>query len=214
MPDEAADKHSDNSVPLGEENASAPAAPREIVITDYTAVPQMIVTLKAICDAALPPQTKQTLTVLALQQVVTLGSYPDPRPVRLVLDLLPSSGRKIFRTLMRGMVAAAVAWLRAAEMTPDAIKTWLDDLLETNQKPFVLGFSADDAIRWFYDCHQELLSQNGRHGAGPFAFKLYRPDPSLSVTEERAKKQAFEILWSMRQMNHVPLKSGAIRHRN
>ena len=147
MPDEVADDHSDNSVPLRQENAPAPAAPRETVVTDYTAVPKMVADLRWIHDAAIPPRRKRILTVLAELQVVFFGSGGDPRPVKQHLDLLPSKGdAKLYRDLLRGMVAAAFAWLRAANI--DGVD-WLDGVLKTNQQPFILGFEGTDARRWF-----------------------------------------------------------------
>ena len=65
------------------------------------------------------------------------------------------------------MVAAAVAWLRAAEMQPDDLKSWLDKLLETNQEPFILGFAAADAMRWFYNVKEALDGKENRAPLSP-----------------------------------------------
>jgi len=92
MPDEVAYKHSGIVVPSPEENASAPGTPGETVVTDYTAVPQMIAALKSIHDAAMPRLRKQVLTVLAQLHVVLLGSGGDPRPASS-WSPPPSSGR-------------------------------------------------------------------------------------------------------------------------
>jgi hypothetical protein len=190
---------------VGGESAQAPEGSRELVVTDDKVVPGMIAALQRIYDATMSRQTKQILTVLAVHHVVTLASWPDPRPARLVLDLLSSRGAKLYRDIMRGMVAAAVAWLRAGEMSPDGVKKWLDDLLRTNQQPFIPGFSSSDAVNWFYAYDEELRDEKGKHGAAPTAFKLHRPDLSGSVTEDQAKKQAFEILRSARQLTPAPL---------
>jgi hypothetical protein len=181
----------------------APDAPREIVVTDYTAVPEMIAALQSIHDAAIPRHRKQILTVLAQLRVVALGSGSDPRAVKQLLDLLPSGGAKIYRDLMRGMVAAAVAWLRSADI--DVVSS-LDGLLKTNQQPFVLGFEATNARRWFYDVMETLAGKGSARPCTIDVFKLMGPDPSLSLTQDEAKRRALEILDAVRRLNPTPLK--------
>jgi hypothetical protein len=208
----------DPSQAVGDESALAAEAPRELVVTDDTAVPQMIAQLQQIHDLACPRPLKLILTVLAIYPLASMGGWPDPRAARQVLDLLPLRGAKLWRDIMRGMVAAAVAWLRASGMQLDALEIWLDRLLRTNQGPFILGFAASNAQRWFYDYNkvlrdaedkhgdsEKLFDEMCKHGAGPAVFMLHRPDPSQSVTEDVAKKKAFEILRSVRQMNSAAL---------
>jgi hypothetical protein len=186
----------------GDDSALALEAPHELVVTDDTAVPQMIAGLQRIHDLACPRPLKQILTVLAIYPLATIGGWPDPRAARQVLDLLPSLGVRVWREHMRGMVAAAVAWLRAA-MPPDAVKHWLDEWLKTTRQ---LGFTSSDAVNWYYAFDEELRNEKGKHGGAPGMFQLHRPDPSLSVTEAQAVKQASEILASARQMmNPAPL---------
>jgi hypothetical protein len=211
----------DPSHAIGSQSALTPEAPRELVATDDTAVPEMIEALKWIHDAESSRPLKQVLTVLAVHNLAVLGGWPDPRAARQVLDLLPRRGAKLWRDVMRGMVAAAVAWLRAADTQLDALKSWLDKLLKTNQGPFILGFTASNAMRWFYVYSKDLRDAESKHdgskelfgemcklGAGPAVFMLHRPDPSWSVTEDQAKEQAFQILRSVRQMNPAPLAKG------
>jgi hypothetical protein len=181
-------------------------APRETVITDYAAVPQMIAALQWIHDAAIPPPRKQILTVLAQLGVVFLGSGGDPRPVKQLLSLLPSGDAKLYRDLMRGMVAAAVAWLRAGKV--DVVSS-LKGLLGTNQQPFILGFEAADARRWFYNVTETLANKGNR--ARPCTievFKLMTSDLPASVTPYEAKRRALEILRFVRLVNPAPLTSG------
>ena len=87
MSDEAAADHSNILLPPREENASAPEAPREHIVTDYTVGPQMIATLRDICARQDPRKSKQVATVAALLPGVFLASGGDPRAVKPVLDL-------------------------------------------------------------------------------------------------------------------------------
>jgi hypothetical protein len=144
--------------------------------------------------------------VVALLPLIFLGSGGDPRAVKQLLSLLPKGGAKLYRDLMRGMVASAVAWLRAADI--DEVSC-LDGLLKTNQQPFVLGFEGADARRWFYNVKETLDGQENR--APPVTvdvFKLMAPSPSLSPTQDEAKRQALGILQAVRLVNPTPLKGG------
>jgi hypothetical protein len=186
-----------------EQNTAAPEALREIIVHDYTVVPQMIAALQWIHDAAIPKRRKDLLTVLAVLPVASLGGWPDPRAAQQVLSLLRPQDAKNWRHIMGGMVAAAVAWLRAAKVD---VVVWLNGLIETNQPPFVLGFDGPDAMRWYYEVKETL--EGKRHRVGQCAidvFRLMAPDPSLEVTEHEAKRRAFEILNSLRRLNPTPL---------
>jgi hypothetical protein len=194
MPDEAAPDHSGISVPSCAGSAQTSG---ETVVTDYTAVPEMIAALQFIHDAAMPHLTKRILAVMALLRVVAIGSWSDPRAAQQVMDLLPSGGARRWRELMRGMVAAAVAWLRAGHI--DEMSA-LEKLLKTNQPPFILGFTATNARRWFHDVTE------GR--APSITIEIYRlmaPDQRLSPTQDEAKRRALELLHSVRLLNPAPL---------
>lgn len=197
MPDEVITDHSDKSPLPRARNAPAQEGPYETVVTDYTAVPMMIARLRGIHDAATSPQRKHLLTVVALLPVVFLGSEGDPRPVKQLLGLLQKGGPKLYRDFMRGMVAAAFAWLRAANI--DGVGE-LDGLIKTNQQPFVLGFDGTNARRWFYD-----VKENRALPVTVDGFNLMAPDPSLSPTENEAKRHALEILQFVRLLNPRPL---------
>jgi hypothetical protein len=165
----------------------------------------MIAALQWIHDAPIPSLRKQILTVLAQLGVVVLGSGGDPRAVKQLLSLLPSKGAKLYRDLMRGMVAAAVAWLRAGKV--DEIGS-LKGLLGTNQRPFILGFEAADARRWFYNVTETLADKGNRARPSTIeVFKLMTSDLPASVTPHEAKRRALEILRFVRLVNPAPLAS-------
>ena len=89
---------------------------------------------------------------------------------------------------MRGMIAAAVAVLRSANMENPRIKQWLDG--EIDRRP-VLDFRGGNAMRWFSDCN----SAKARISRGTLdAFRFFRPAASLSLAEAVAKERVCKML--------------------
>lgn len=135
-----------------------------------------------------------------------MGNYlvrflkPDipPAGLELLLNLLPPMAAKHNKDFMRGAIAAGVAFLRSADMGIFQTERWLDEEIKRRE----LGFTAHDAVRWFRDCNSEAPSTSR---ATLEMFRIYRPDPSLSVTEAAAKKQVAKILDSAVAMKVGPL---------
>jgi hypothetical protein len=143
------------------------------------------------------PDLKKAATVLALVQFV----MPDmpPASLALVLDLFPPQQAQRYNELVRGLIAAAVAVLRSADMENPQIERWLDG--ETTRQPG-LGFQASNAMRWFYDCNSGASSVP----RGTLeAFRFLRPVPSLSLTEAVAKERAAQMLDTVARMRAGPL---------
>lgn len=141
-----------------------------------------------------PPAFKKALTVLAL--VNFLAPDRPPAGLALVLDLFPPMAAKHYSEAMRGMIAAAVAILRSADMENLHIEQWLSEELERR----ALNFGARNAMRWFFDC-------NSKTRPVPRSmlktFCLFRPSESL--TEAEAKKQVATMLDTVVETKAGPL---------
>lgn len=143
-----------------------------------------------------PPHIKRFATVLAVVQFLE----PDlpPASVALLLDLLPPAEAKLHRDTLRGAIAAGVAILRCTNMKISRIKQWLDEEIRRR----ALGFTAHDAVRWFYECSNANPSISRTTLT---MFRTYSPEPSLSLTETIAKKRVTPILNAARVMEVGPL---------
>ena len=86
---------------------------------------------------------------------------------------------------MRGMIAAAVAWLRAAGMNNADLEKWLRGEIDARK----MDFSARNAVQWFYKCTENRAP----HGMIE-AFKSFYPDPSQPLAEAQAKRHTIDIL--------------------
>jgi hypothetical protein len=205
--DEVAGDHGDVPASAGEQNAAA----REHIVTDYTAVPGMIAELQRVYVLSAPRMNKQVLAVMALLRVVSVAAFPDPRAARQVLDLLSPRGVKHYRDLMRGMVVAAIAWLRAAEMTNADIERWLAGQIKRLDPPFILGFTATQAMRWFYHCTEKLPDTDRYRAPAVMSdtLKSFGPDPSQPPSKYQATTKAAELLEAVCQINPVPLGKAA-----
>jgi hypothetical protein len=209
--------HIDPAQAVASAIARAPEAPPKLVVTDDTVVPRMLTALVRIHEAASSTLNKKVLTVVALLQLVCLGSWPDKRPAQRVCDLLPPPGVGLYRNAIRGMVAAIVAWLREGDLDKTAIKTWFDRQTKARQPQFVLDFTSENAHRWFYGCTQP--DRPAREGKGPpqamiEAFGMFRPDPSRPLTQEQAIEGATELLNSVCLLSAVPLTRSVPRRRS
>lgn len=141
-----------------------------------------------------PSVHKKTLTVLALMHFLV----PDmpSASLRLVLDLFPPMAAKHYGNAMRGMIAAAVAMLRSADMENLHIEQWLSEELARR----ALNFGARNAMRWFFDCN----SKTSRVPRSMLeTFHSFRP--SESPTEAEAKKQVATMLDTVVAMKAGPL---------
>jgi hypothetical protein len=144
-----------------------------------------------------PSDLIKAATVLSLVQC--LGPDLPPASLALVLDLLPRQQAQRYTELVRGLIAAAFAVLRSANMENLQIERWLDE--EIKRRP-VLDFTAGSAKRWFFDCNS---------GKAPVprgtleVFRFFRPAPSLLLGEARAKEQAGQLLDTVAAMRGGPL---------
>jgi hypothetical protein len=123
--------------------------------------------------------------------VLTLVKFlgPDSPPASLapLFALLPPLAVKHNGDLMRGSVAAGVAILRSTNMGKPQIERWLDEEIKRR----ALDFTAHDAMRWYYDCSNvKVLVPKGTLEV----FRVFRPKPSLSLTEAVAKERVAQIL--------------------
>jgi hypothetical protein len=201
MPDDAVTAdHSDNSEPLREKDVQEPEAPREIHVIDFAASERLIAELRNIWAANHSPSTRKTLTVLALYQFVSWPSWMEPGPPQLVLDLLPPNATKIYTEILRGLVAASVAWLRETETDGAGLEKLINARIEVRKPKFVLGFTGANAVRWFYNCGEgsapRIMAQ---------VFRSYRPDPSQPHARDAAIRRAAEIFDAVCLMNAWPL---------
>ena len=144
-----------------------------------------------------PPDLKKAATVMALVQFLLADTPPDS--LALVLDLFPPQQAQRYNELVRGLIAAAVAVLRSADMENPQVERWLEG--EIRRRP-ALDFQAGNAMRWFFDCNS---------GKAPVArgtleaFRYFRPVPSLSLTEAVAKERAAQMLDTVAAMRAGPL---------
>jgi hypothetical protein len=193
--------HIDPEHAIPSESASAPEAPTQLVVTDDTVVPRMLTALARIHEAAISPLNKKVLTVVALLQLVCLGSWPDTRPAQRVCDLLPPLGIRLYRNAIRGMVAAIVGWLREGDLDKTAIKAWFAQQTKVHQPQSALGLTSENAVRWFYRCNERDRAPS----AMIEAFEMFRPDPSRPLTPEQALEDATKLLNSVCLLSAVPL---------
>jgi hypothetical protein len=134
-----------------------------------------------------PPYLKKGATILTLVQFFLAAQLP-PVSLALVLDLFPPRAAKLYNDATRGMIAAAFAVLRSANMENLQIERWLDE--EIRRRP-ALDFAAGNAKRWFFDSNSGSTSvPRGMLEA----FRSLCPAPSLSLTEAVAKERAALML--------------------
>jgi hypothetical protein len=141
-----------------------------------------------------PSVHKKTLTVLALMHFLV----PDmpSASLRLVLNLFPPMAAKHYGNAMRGMIAAAVAMLRSADMENPRIEQWLSEEIKRR----ALDFQTGNAMRWFFDCNSDAAP------VPPSALDAFRSfRPSRSLTEAEAKKQVVSMLNTVVAMKAGPL---------
>jgi hypothetical protein len=98
-----------------------------------------------------PPHLKKGAILLTLVQFFLTAQLPAAS-LALVLDLFPPPAAKLFNDATRGMIAAAFAVLRSANMENLKIKRWLNE--EIKRRP-ALDFEGGDAQRWFFDCNSD-----------------------------------------------------------
>jgi hypothetical protein len=187
-------------VPSPDENATAAGTPGEIHVIDFTAAERLTAELRNIYAANHSPSTRKALTVLELYKFVSLASGTEPGPPQLVLDLLSQKAKKIYTEIIRGLVAAAVAWLRETYPDGASLEKAIDARIDARKPNYVLGFTGAQAARWFHRCEE---------GSAPRVmtqvFRSYRPAPSQSPTPDEATRRAIEIFDAVCLMNAWPL---------
>jgi hypothetical protein len=114
-------------------------------IYDFGAADQMIADLAAINAATGPRVIKQTLAVLTHLEFVSMTSGMETGAAQLVLDRLPPVHAEHYADIVRGMIVAGVAALRAAGMDNSTIEAWFDRQIAA-RKQFTLGFTKRSGI--------------------------------------------------------------------
>ena len=140
-----------------------------------------------------PPVRKKLVTVLTLVQFLGPDQDASPASLALVFDLLPPLAIKFYGNILRGTIAAAVAVLRSAEMDNRQIDQWLTPEIKRR----ALDFTAQDAVRWFYECSSGKVPEDTSD-----MFRAFRPAPSLSLTEAVAKCPSGDIA---SHLNRLPV---------
>ena len=131
---------------------------------------------------------KKLMTVLTL--VEFLGRDVPPASLAPLFALLRPAAVKHNGDLIRGSIAAGVAWLRSTNIAKPQIERWLDE--ET--KRLALDFTGHEAMRLFYDCSEESEEKAKVSKYALEMFRAFRPKPSLSLTEAVAKERVAQIL--------------------
>ncbi len=132
---------------------------------------------------------KKIATVLSLIQFLIAVSTPEfgYEPTWAALDLLDSIESKPYRDTLRGMIASAVALLRASGLKNPEIEEWLDKEISDRN----LRFQASHAMRWYYDCIEEKA---GAPSPMIEAFKSFVPKVAQAPTVTEAKLDAINRL--------------------
>jgi hypothetical protein len=86
-----------------------------------------------------PPDIRKARTVLALVRFLS-PEISSPAGLELLLELIPSKRSKLYDDPFRGMIAASVATLRAADMKNPQIERWLASELKSR----ALDFTVDN----------------------------------------------------------------------